>query len=327
MNEQAIWDVIIIGGGPAGLSAGIYTARDLKSTMILEGGLTGGMMALTSKVDNYPGYQLGSTGFEIAKNMTDQAKACGVKINYARAEAVRQIADGFEVTADGQDYKARTVLIATGTTYRKLGVPGEAEMIGSGVHFCATCDGAFYKDRPIAVIGGGNSAVEETLFLAKFASKIHLIALEDLTATEALKAELAELIKTGQVEVYTYAATKAIVSQDFRVSGVEIVQNGQTKQLAVDGVFIFIGLVPQLDFIDDLDLERDATGFIVADDNQTKIKGLFVAGDIVSGADRQIAVAVGDGVKAALKIAKTLSAWYNNWYGKTYRYRCQNLDA
>ena len=308
VKQPEIWDVIIIGGGPAGLSAGIYTARDLKSTMILEAGLTGGMMALTSKVDNYPGYQPGATGFEIAKNMTDQAKACGVKINYAKAEAVQKTADGFEVVAGGQTYKARSVLIATGTTYRKLGVPGEAEMIGSGVHFCATCDGAFYKNRPIAVIGGGNSAVEETLFLAKFASKIHLIALGELTATEALKAELEELVKTGQVEVHTQTTTKAILSQNAQVSGVEVERNGQTEQLAVDGVFVFIGLVPQLDFIDGLGLELDSAGFIVAQANQRQIDGLFVAGDIVAGVDRQIAVAVGDGVKAALKIAKYLHA-------------------
>lgn len=308
MVEQAIWDVIIVGGGPAGLAAAIYTARDLKSTLVLEAGLTGGMMALTSKVDNYPGYKLGSTGFEIAKNMTDQAKACGAKISYARVEAIRPVAEGFEVMAGEQTFAARTVLIATGTTYRHLGVPGESELIGSGVHFCATCDGAFYKDRPIAVIGGGNSAVEETLFLAKFASKIHLIALEELTATEALKVELDELVKTGQVEVHAHSITQAIVGQDGQVVGVDVKHNGQVTTLAVDGVFIFIGLVPQLDFVEGLGLERDAAGFIMAKDNRTNVDGLFAAGDITAGADRQIAVAVGDGVKAALKIAKSLSA-------------------
>lgn len=306
--KQEIWDVIIIGGGPAGLSAAIYTARDLKSTMILEGGIAGGMMALTSKVDNYPGYKLGSTGFEIAKNMTDQAKACGVKINYVRAEALRQVPEGFEVVAGNQVFKARSVLIATGTTYRKLDVPGEAEMIGSGVHFCATCDGAFYKDRPIAVIGGGNSAVEEALFLTKFASKIHLIALEDLTATPSLLHDLKKMTDSGHIVVHTHAQTEQIVNQDFQVVGVKIKQQQATETLPVDGVFVFVGLVPQLDFIKELNLNLDNQGFVVADNNQTGIPGLYVAGDIVAGADRQIAVAVGDGVRAALKIAKYLSA-------------------
>lgn len=308
MSEQTIWDVIVIGGGPAGLAAAIYTARDLKSTLVLEAGLTGGMMALTSKVDNYPGYKVGSTGFEIAKNITDQAKACGAKINYTRVESVRQVSDGFEVVAGDQVFKSRTVLITTGTTYRKLGVSGEAEMIGAGVHFCATCDGAFYKDRPIAVIGGGNSAVEEALFLTKFASKIHLIALEDLTATPSLLRDLKKMTDTGQIVVHIHTQTEEIVNQNFQVIGVKIKQQHNTETLPVDGVFVFVGLVPQLDFVDELKLELDDQGFVKAQDNQTGIDGLYVAGDIVSGADRQIAVAVGDGVKAALKIAKYLSA-------------------
>lgn len=301
------YDVVIIGGGPAGLAAGIYTARDLKSTLIIEAALTGGMMALTAKVDNYPGFKAGTTGFELAKNMTDQAKEAGVEFLYGRVENLSKKAKLFEVKVGDQVIEARAVLIATGTTYRKLNLPGEAEMIGSGVHFCATCDGAFYREHPIAVIGGGNSAVEETLFLAKFASKIHLVSLGELTASQSLQQELAELVATGQVEVHVNTETKAIISDNACVTGVEVIENAERRVLAVDGVFIFIGLVPQVDFASDLNLAVDEAGFLKADNNRTAIEGLFVAGDITSGADRQIAVAAGDGVKAGLKIAKYLA--------------------
>lgn len=304
------YDVVIIGGGPAGLSAAIYTARDLRSTLVIESGILGGMMALTSKVDNYPGTKLGIGGFELAKAMTDQAKACGAEILYDRVIDLVKTADGlFQVKTNKQTVQAKVVLLATGTTHRKLGIPGEAEMIGRGVHFCATCDGALYKDRDIAVIGGGNSAVEETIFLTKFARKIYLISLTELTASQTLKQELSPFIQSGQVEVYIQASTRAITYQDdqSRVNGVVIKKGDDLLTLPVDGVFIFIGLVPQADYLSNLDLEQDKGGFILANQNRTAVSGLFVAGDIVAGVDRQIAVAVGDGVKAALKILQYLA--------------------
>lgn len=306
MSEQTIWDVIIVGGGPAGLAAAIYTAREKLSTLVVEAGVTGGMMALTANVDNYPGYPLGSTGFEIAKNMTDQAKACGAQLKYGRVESLQAVDGLYQLMVDGQMLVARTVLLATGTTNRKLGLEREDSLIGQGVHYCATCDGAFYQDKIVAVIGGGNSAVEEALFLTRFASKIHLLVRSRLTATPVLQQALQVAITAGKIELYLETSVQQIKMTDGAFAGLEIDQAGQSHDLAVDGMFIFIGLVPKTEFLAG-QVAVDDQGFIkINAQHQTSLPGVFAAGDIVSGSLKQIAIAVGDGVQAALAISHYL---------------------
>lgn len=306
MSEQTIWDVIIVGGGPAGLAAAIYTAREKLSTLVVEAGVTGGMMALTANVDNYPGYPLGSTGFEIAKNMTDQAKACGAQLKYGRVESLQAVDGLYQLMVDGQMLVARTVLLATGTTNRKLGLEREDSLIGQGVHYCATCDGAFYQDKIVAVIGGGNSAVEEALFLTRFASKIHLLVRSQLTATPVLQQALRVAIEAGKIELHLETSVKQIKMADGAFAGLEIDQAGQSHDLVVDGMFVFIGLVPKTEFLAG-QVAVDDQGFIkINAQHQTSLPGVFAAGDIVSGSLKQIAIAVGDGVQAALAISHYL---------------------
>lgn len=306
MSEQTIWDVIIVGGGPAGLAAAIYTAREKLSTLVVEAGVTGGMMALTANVDNYPGYPLGSTGFEIAKNMTDQAKACGAQLKYGRVESLQAVDGLYQLMVDGQMLVARTVLLATGTTNRKLGLEREDSLIGQGVHYCATCDGAFYQDKIVAVIGGGNSAVEEALFLTRFASKIHLLVRNQLTATPVLQQALRVAIEAGKIELHLETSVKQIKMTDGVFAGLEIDQAGQSHDLVVDGMFVFIGLVPKTEFLSG-QAAVDDQGFIkINTQHQTNLPGVFAAGDIVSGSLKQIAIAVGDGVQAALAISHYL---------------------
>lgn len=306
MSEQTIWDVIIVGGGPAGLAAAIYTAREKLSTLVVEAGVTGGMMALTANVDNYPGYPLGSTGFEIAKNMTDQAKACGAQLKYGRVESLQAVDGLYQLMVDGQMLVARTVLLATGTTNRKLGLEREDSLIGQGVHYCATCDGAFYQDKIVAVIGGGNSAVEEALFLTRFASKIHLLVRNQLTATPVLQQALRVAIEAGKIELHLETSVKQIKMADGVFAGLEIDQAGQSHDLVVDGMFVFIGLVPKTEFLAG-QVVVDDQGFIkINAQHQTSLPGVFAAGDIVSGSLKQIAIAVGDGVQAALAISHYL---------------------
>ncbi len=309
MNK--LWDLVIIGGGPAGLSAAIYAAREQHQVLIIEAQMTGGMMALTSKVDNYPGFALGTSGFEIAQKMTDQAKSLGVEIEYS---TVVDVLDNNKIKtielANGDKIETKIILIASGTEYRHLNVPGEAEMLGKGVHFCATCDGPFYQDKTIAVIGGGNSAIEEAKFLTKFAKKIYLLVRDKITASAGLVKEIDSLVKNGQIELILSASTTEILHNDKSVTGIKYQTNGETKTLDVSGVFVFIGLIPRINFIDDLSLKLDQYGFVKANQhNMTNIKGIFVAGDIRSEAIRQIATASGDGVKAALEINKFLDSY------------------
>ncbi len=303
-----IWDTVIIGGGPAGLSAAIYIAREQHKVLIIESKMTGGMMALTSKVDNYPGFMPGTSGFEISQQMTEQVKSLGAEIEYSEViDLVDQGSTKLVKLANDKTIEAKTVLIATGTEYRHLNVPGEDEMLGRGVHFCATCDGPFYKDKTIAVIGGGNSAIEEAKFLTKFASKIYLMVRGEITASSGLVKELEQFVSSGQVEIVKPASVTKINHNHKKVVSIDYQSEEETKQLEVEGVFVFIGLLPKLDFVSNLNLKLDKAGFIeVSQDDQTNQVGIYACGDITAGAIRQIATAAGDGVKAALAINKYL---------------------
>jgi thioredoxin reductase (NADPH) len=203
--------------------------------------------------------------------------------------------------------KAKAVLIATGSDYKKTGVPGEAEFFGRGVHYCATCDGAFYRDKKLVVIGGGNSAVQETIFLTRFTSHIDLLVRSKLTASDVLQKELQKYVDDGKVTVHLGATTTEIVATDNKVSSVRYDDNGEPASLDIDGVFVFVGLLPNTGFLKDSAIELDQHGLILTDKTlQTSMKGVFSSGDVRSGATLQIASAVGEGATAALNIREYL---------------------
>lgn len=302
---KKIWDLAIIGAGPAGLTAAIYAARDDLSVLVIETGMPGGMVAATSEIYNYPGFADGIGGLELATQMKQQAINSGARIHTAKA---LKLAGQDEIKRidldDGNQVWARSVLIATGNQYLSLNVPGESEMYGKGVHSCATCDGALYRDKTIAVVGGGDSALKETLFLAKFAKQIHIVVLDQITASPMWQNQLQPLVNSGQVVIHTQAKTTEIQHLDDRVTGLvfEDLELGQAQTLAVDGVFVMIGLRPNTEFLQNSGIKLAANGSIAVNNHQTNQMGVFAAGDLIDQAERQIVIAAGDGAAAALAI-------------------------
>lgn len=300
----------MIGAGPAALTAAIYTTREEIDTVLYEKGVIGGLAATTDWVDNYPGYAEGLPGMKLASELQQQAERFGAEIEFGEVQNIAKAADGtINLTIDGSDVRAKSVLIATGSDYKKLGVPGEKEFYSRGVHYCATCDGAFYNGKRLAVVGGGNSGVQEALFLTRFATHIDLIVRSDLRASEVLLRKLEEA--GDKITVHTQVTTDEVTSEADKVTGVRITsrETGESRSIEADGVFVFIGLLPNTGFLQNSDIEQDESGLIVANsDMQTSMPGVFVAGDVRSGATMQIASAVGDGATAALKIREYLEA-------------------
>jgi thioredoxin reductase (NADPH) len=301
-------DVVMVGAGPASLTAAIYTTREDIETVIYEKGVIGGLAAITDWVDNYPGFPKGISGLELADGLREQAERFGTDI---RLGEVMKITDEGELkkleTTDGDIY-ARTVLIATGSDYKKLGVAGEQEYYARGVHYCATCDGAFYRDRRLVVVGGGNSAVQEAIFLTRFASHIDLLVRSDhFRASEILQHELEQ--HKDKITVHFNTSTDEIAGQDGKVTKVIGTDKttGKTVEFETDGVFIFIGLLPNTGFLKDSGIELDEVGMIKTNTMlETSLPGVFAAGDVRSGATMQIASATGEGATAALMIRKYL---------------------
>jgi len=297
-------DTITIGAGPSALAAAIYTTRENIETVLFEKGVIGGLAAITDKVDNYPGFPDGIEGMKLAGQLEAQAKRFGAKIEFGDVTALRDEGKYKVLVVDGKEVKARTVLIATGSDYNKLGIPGEAEYYGRGVHYCATCDGAFYRDRRLVVVGGGNSAVQEAIFLTRFASQIDLLVRSELRASEVLQADLRKFIDSGQVKLHLGTTTDEIVADD---SGkiVEVIgtKDGVKQSFPTDGVFVFIGLKPNTQFLEGSGVQLDEQGLVATDNRlETNIPGVFACGDVRSGATMQIASAVGEGATAALSI-------------------------
>ncbi|PID32705.1 thioredoxin reductase [Candidatus Saccharibacteria bacterium] len=302
-----IIDTIMIGAGPSALTASVYTTREDIETVLYEKAIVGGLAAITDRVDNYPGFPDGIEGMELAENLRKQAERFGAKIEMGEVTEIRDDGDHKTLIVNGEEVKARTVLIATGSDYKKIGAPGEAEYYGRGVHYCATCDGAFYRDKNIAVVGGGNSGVQETIFLTRFAKHIDLIVRSTLKASEVLQKDLQKYVDSGQITVHLGTTIDEIVADDGKVSSVKINKNGQPDSLAVDGVFIFIGLKPNTGFLADSNIELDEQGLIKTDKHlMTNMPGVFASGDVRSGATMQIASAVGEGATAALSIREYL---------------------
>jgi len=293
----------MIGAGPTALAAAIYTTREDIDTVLYEKSAIGGLAAITDKVDNYPGFPDGIEGLTLAEHLQKQAERFGAHLEYGQVDAIAQNDDSIAVTVDGNEVLARTVLIATGSDYRKIGVPGESEYFGRGVHYCATCDGAFYREKRLIVIGGGNSAFQETIFLTRFASHIDLLVRSTIKASEVLQKDMQKYIDEGRVTVHLDTTTQEITTIDGRVTGVRANEKGQEVHLEADGVFVFVGLVPNTQFLEGTGIELDPQGFVVTDATlQTSMKGVFAAGDVRHGATMQIASAVGEGATAALSI-------------------------
>lgn len=309
MSDAAkdVRDVIMIGAGPSSLAAAIYTTREDIDTVLYEKSAIGGLAAITDIVDNYPGFPDGIEGLKLAGFLEKQAERFGAHIDFGDVSAVRDEGDVKIVTVDGSEVKARTVLIATGSDYKKIGVPGEVEYYGRGVHYCATCDGAFYRDKKLVVIGGGNSALQETLFLTRYASHIDLLVRSTIKASEVLQKDLQKFVDEGKVTIHLQTTTEEIIATEGRVSAVNVIQNGEAKTIDTDGVFVFVGLMPNTQFLEGSGVELDEIGLIKTDKHmQTNVSGIFASGDVRSGATMQIASAVGEGATAALSIREYL---------------------
>lgn len=307
MSAEVIRDVVMIGAGPSALAASVYTTREDIDTVVYEKGVIGGMAAITDKVDNYPGFPEGIEGMRLAGQLQAQAERFGAQIELGEVSEIREEGDVKVVVVDGKDVKAKAVLIATGSDYKKTGVPGEAEYFGRGVHYCATCDGAFYRDRKLAVIGGGNSALQETIFLTRFSSHIDLLVRSSISASEVLQKELQKYVEEGKVTVHLGTTTTEMVATDNKVTSVKAVKDGEEVTFDVDGIFVFVGLLPNTEFLKGSAIDLDDVGLIKTDSNlQTSMKGVYASGDVRSGATLQIASAVGEGATAALNIREYL---------------------
>ncbi len=306
-TEPSKHDVIIIGAGPAALSAAIYTTREDIDTLLFERGVPGGLAAITDWVDNYPGFPEGVAGLDLAANLQKQAERFGAVIELGEVLKLHDEGEWKRLETTSGDMLARAVLIATGSDYKKVGVPGEAEYYARGVHYCATCDGAFYRDKRLVLVGGGNSAVQEAMFLTRFASHIDLLVRSSIKASDVLQRELQKFIDMGKVTVHLNTSTDEIVGEDSKVTKVIGTTNGQKVEFPTDGVFVFVGLKPNSEFLEGSGIEMDHVHLVKSDNNlQTNMKGVFVAGDIRSGATMQIASAAGEGATAALKIREYL---------------------
>lgn len=297
------YDVVILGSGSAGLTAGIYCARARMSTLVLAGTTLGGWVALTDKVENYPGFPEPIEGPELAKRMQQQAERFGAEIELDEATAVDFSEHPFQITAYGGEYEAKTVIVATGASPRPLGVPGEEKFTGRGVSYCATCDGFFYRGQEVAVVGGGNSAVEEGLFLTRFADKLYLIHRRDRLRADKIMQERA--FDNDKVEIVWDTIVTEILG-DQTVTGLNLrnVKTQQERILPVAGVFIYIGTVPNSELFEG-QLELNEWGNVVTDQRQrTSVPGVFAAGDVQEPYLLQIATAVGSAARAAVEAEK-----------------------
>jgi thioredoxin reductase (NADPH) len=301
-SADHVYDIVMIGAGPAALSAAVYTTREDLDTLLIERGVVGGLAAVTDWVDNYPGFPEGLQGLDLAENFRKQAERFGAVIDLGEVHEIIDEGDTKRVKTTDGDKVAKVVLIASGSDYKKIGVPGEIDYYARGVHYCATCDGAFYRDKRLVVVGGGNSAVQEAMFLTRFASHIDLLVRSDrFRASEVLQHALEK--HKDKITVHFNTTTDEIVGEDNKVVKVLGTDKttGQKVTFPTDGVFVFVGLKPNTEFLQGSAIELDEIGFVKSDERlQTTMPGVFVAGDVRSGATMQIATATGEGASAAL---------------------------
>ncbi len=300
---ERIYDMIVIGGGPAGYTAALYGARAGLDVVLVEKAAAGGQMALTGEIENYPGFDEGVDGFTLGERMRTGAERFGAATLLSNVSAVALEGDIKRVITDGGELCSRTVVIATGADPRRLGIDGEGELTGRGVHYCAHCDGRFYKGKTVAVIGGGNSAVSDALYLSRLAKKVYLVHRRD--ELRATKIYHSQLEKAENIElVWNSTVSRFVTADSFvgkRLSGVVLadVKSGEERELTCEGVFVSIGRRPATELFADA-LTLDANGYVVADEStKTNLKGVFAAGDVRTKALRQIVTAAADGATAA----------------------------
>ena len=321
------YDLIVLGGGPAGLTAALYTAREAIDTLVIERAAFGGQAAGTEKLDNMPGFPDGVAGIEFSQRLRRQAERFGVELLQAQqVSAVHRTANYHCVTTeDGSQYSADALLIATGSHYKRLNVPGENDYIGAGVHFCATCDGPFYKGKRVAVIGGGNSATEESLLLTKFAEQVTILVRGGkFKATRIIQEKV---LSHPKITVRWHTEVKEFIGKDAKLTRLRVrdSQTAEEQEMPIDGVFIFIGLVPNTAFLTDSGILLDRWGFVVTGHSllhqqkrpagfeqrdplllETSIPGIFAAGDVRDKSTKQVVSAAGEGGSAALMISEYL---------------------
>ncbi len=315
------YDLIVIGGGPAGLTAALYTAREGIDTLVIERAALGGQAAATERLDNVPGFADGVEGAHFAGQLRLQAERFGVEMLQAQDVSRIHSHDNYHCvdTADGSEYSARAVLLATGSRYKRLGAPGEDDFIGAGIHFCATCDGPFYKGKSVAVIGGGNSAAEESLFLVKFVEKVTLLVRGDaLSASQVIQEKV---LGHPQIEVRFNTEVARFEGEGGKLKAVHVHDKvaGADEVLHPAGVFVFIGLTPTTAYLAGSGVRLDKWGFVVTGHDlshagqgdhattlETSVPGIFAAGDVRAGSTKQVASAAGEGAAAALLMREHL---------------------
>ena len=298
------YDVLIIGGGPAGLTAGLYTSRARLNTLLLEKSALGGQVIKTERIENYPGFVSSISGFDLIHNLEEQAKSFGLSITSAAAESITPLENRvLKVASSEGEFRARSLIIATGSEPRLLGAPGEERLTGRGVSYCATCDGAFFREKEVAVVGGGDAAIEEALFLSRLVKSVHIIHRRDqLRAVQILQ----ERARAESRIAFVWNTVVEEILGDVRVSGLRLknLKDGSSSTLTVDGVFIYVGLQPNTGWLAGL-IPLTDDGLIVTNDlMETTLPGVFAAGDVRKKLLRQITTAVGDGATAAFAAEK-----------------------
>jgi thioredoxin reductase (NADPH) len=310
---MAAENVIIIGSGPAGLTAALYTARANLNPLLFTGNEIGGQVSITNEVENYPGFPEGLTGPEMVEKFQKQAERFGARIEYAEVTEVDFGAEPFRVKSYDNEYEAQAIVIATGASARKLGVPGEVEFTGRGVSYCATCDGFFFRDKDVIVVGGGDSALEEGVFLTKFASRVRVVHRRDqLRAGHTLQ----ERAKRNEKIEFVWDTVVTEINGDGAVESVRVenVKTGQASTLEAEGVFVYIGHYPNSQLFQGK-LEMDDHGYLITNQRtHTSVPGVFAAGEIADPVFRQVVTSAGEGCKAALEVEKYLAVLEDRAY-------------
>lgn len=301
-----LYDTVILGAGPAGLTAAIYTSRAMISTLVLEKLGSGGQLAITDNIENFPGFPDGINGFVLSRKIEEQAKKFGAHFENAEIKRIDKdkTSNTFQIEADGASFQSKSIIIATGAKPRRLGIKGEDTFIGRGVSFCATCDGAFYRNKVVAVVGGGDSAMDEGLFLTKFAEKVYIIHRRDALRAEKILQKRA--FDNPKIEFIWDSIVEEVVGEDkIKQLKIKNVKDNHISLLDVDGMFLYIGLLPNTDIFEGV--QKDEQGYIITDEfMKTNVAGIFAAGDCRRPVFRQVATAIGDGAVAAQSVRKYL---------------------